>query len=786
MKGTKYGVSAHAPRPIAPRLCKLKYTSRERILNSATFTSELCGSQSNEVVVFASAGLREGKGQPVHGALQKVVVSLAGSMTKARAGSFAAMAALCVSVKIAAAQERPSVSEVRQPVTMSPINAQGELVEYSANFFNQYHPRTALDMVEQLPGFQINDGGGSRGFAAAAGNVLINSRRPSSKQRSVSDILDRIPVSQVAYIELIRGQVRDINLGGFSVVANVVLGDVASAVTQWELLTEKNVDLGPLTIEGSMSLSDEWSGIEYNAGFTAAMWARGERSTERVLDAEGIVTEERFDDSATEGPRGSVYLNGSTLLGDTLLGFNARVEVQRDEELTTSHRIPQAFDGPPRTELFSREEDEVDIEVGTDLERQLRENLSGRAIFLYTREGVDTASAQRVLDAADRQSLMRGADSSSAATEGIARLELDWSGLPDHTVQASLEGAYNALDSELEVIRDTGAGPVPVPVPVANTRIEETRWNLLIEDTWTLGRFDLSYGLGAEYSTITQTGDASRERSFSFLKPQTALTFAPTDERQMRLRIVREVGQLDFDDFASATEFEDDDFALGNPDLRPESTWIAELSHTRRFDGNVIRLTAFHHWISDTVDLLPLTPTIEVPGNIGNSRRWGLEVGATFALDGLGLSGAMLDIEARWQDSVVEDPVTGNDRVLSGERGRGGDGEGEYDIALTYRQDFERARVAWGWELRERAERLRFKVDELDVHYDATDLNAFIETTRWFGLRFRLEARLLRTDGWRDRTIFSGKRRQSPVAYREITDPIISGTRIALSLSGTF
>lgn len=90
--------------------------------------------------------------------------------------------------------------------------------------------------------------------------------------------------------------------------------------------------------------------------------------------------------------------------------------------------------------------------------------------------------------------------------------------------------------------------------------------------------------------------------------------------RQTQLRVEREVSQLNFNDFVSSAVFEDDDVALGNPDLRPDSTWITELSHERRLGSvGVVKLTAFHHWIEGVVDLLPLASTFEAPGNI---ERW--------------------------------------------------------------------------------------------------------------------------------------------------------------------
>ena len=46
---------------------------------------------------------------------------------------------------------------------------------------------------------------------------------------------------------------------------------------------------------------------------------------------------------------------------------------------------------------------------------------------------------------------------------------------PAHTVEFGAEGAFNFLDSALDVEVDAGAGRFPAPIPVANTRVEETR-----------------------------------------------------------------------------------------------------------------------------------------------------------------------------------------------------------------------------------------------------------------------------------------------------------------------
>ncbi len=675
--------------------------------------------------------------------------------------------------------------------TESLQDRQRQVVEFHPEFFDRYRPLTALDMVRQLPGFEINDGSGDRGFGSVVGNILINDRRPSAKQDTPSDILDRIPASIVKRIDLIRSQVRGIDLQGQPIVASIMLRDDVPAASRWKVSVRKNLSISALTPSASISRSDLWRGIEYNAGLEFRLPTFGDPGTVDVLDANGSTTELRFEDRRGSRQQASGNLNGSVWLDETLFRFNAAVGFNNLDEQLVSRREPQAPGSDPRTEVFADTADILQIEIGTDFEREFSADLVAKAIVLHIREEEEALSSQRSVDDAGDQTRFRLAESDSVKTESIIRLELDWARLPNHTVQINLEGAFNVLDNTFSLIEDNGAGPMPVPVPGANARVEEIRWDFLLLETWSGGRFILDYGLGAEHSTITQSGDVNQERSFFFLKPRAVLTHSPGQGKLTRLRIEREVSQLDFKDFVSATVFQDDDLALGNPDLRPETTWVAEASHERRFgELGVVKLTAFHHWISDVEDLLPLTPMFEAPGNIGDGRRWGVVLESTVPLDSLGLTGAQLEFKARWQDSTVVDPVTLEARVLSGEPGTSRplpfQGENEYAFTLDFRQDFKAARVAWGWDLRTRAERPLFKVDELDVHDEEEELNVFIETTRWFGLKIRLHGQnLLNMSRLRDRIGFVGQRGLSSVDFRELHDST-DGRRIVFSLSGAF
>ena len=79
----------------------------------------------------------------------------------------------------AAAQEAPSLP--------------GDIQVFEPSFFARYNPTTAQDMVNQVPGFSIQEGDAVRGFGGSAGNILINGNRPSTKN-SLTALLGRIGV----------------------------------------------------------------------------------------------------------------------------------------------------------------------------------------------------------------------------------------------------------------------------------------------------------------------------------------------------------------------------------------------------------------------------------------------------------------------------------------------------------------------------------------------------------------------------------------------------------------
>ena len=155
---------------------------------------------------------------------------------------------------------------------------------YDAAFFSQFAPRTALDIARRVPGFNLDLGDADiRGFAAAAGNVVINGARPSSKAESLETTLQRIPAQRVARVEVGPGDLYGADYSSKSQVLNIILsaaggmdGNVTGSV--------RHLYTGKLVPDGSVSalIRRGASSINLSAGFANSL--SDEEGTDKLVD----------------------------------------------------------------------------------------------------------------------------------------------------------------------------------------------------------------------------------------------------------------------------------------------------------------------------------------------------------------------------------------------------------------------------------------------------------------------------------------------------------------------
>ena len=554
---------------------------------------------------------------------------------------------------------------------------QGILI-FTPDFFADQNPNTALDMVQRVPGFSVSDGDGGRGFEGAVGNILINGARPASKNDSGSSVLSRTLVAQVQRIELIRGGAPGIDMQGYSVVVNVILKNESSRQT----VINANAtffDGGTDVYGGSYQFTardgDRTWGFTLSDGIGMSDSNGIGPATRRAADGTLLRQEDFYNDA---------YGGGSGIRGNyaaPLLG--GKVDLTARYGVNDFHSFEQLTGtGTFRESRFDN--DGTSGEFGAVYTRPLGARLSMETRFIHEFSDFDSVSTYNA-DMGGGPEPEQRFQSTGEASETIARSLVRFERSEALTFEGGGEIAYNRLDTE----QAFSVGGTPVVLPSASVVVEETRGELFGKSTWRVSpTLSLESGLRLESSTISQSGDTENEKSFFFAKPRVQLSWTPMADTQVRARFEREVGQLDFGDFAASAELDSQNVLGGNADLEPEDRWISEVTFERRFWGDgIVSIGLRHDEIGNVIDRIPLAGGLSAVGNIGDGTLDQLSVNIIIPTDKAGISGGQFRFRNDWNSTEVTDPTTGEKRPISGVRAR--------QPVISFAQDITTWRVNW-------------------------------------------------------------------------------------------
>src|SRR5215210_3964858 len=113
----------------------------------------------------------------------------------------ALLAPLPAAAQTAAPPADPAVSPPPVPTTVA--TPAGSKRVFTPADFARFAPKTAYDMLVQVPGFTIRSADQERGLGQASENVLINGQRSANKSGGAIDDLRKIGVANVDRIEIV-------------------------------------------------------------------------------------------------------------------------------------------------------------------------------------------------------------------------------------------------------------------------------------------------------------------------------------------------------------------------------------------------------------------------------------------------------------------------------------------------------------------------------------------------------------------------------------------------------
>ncbi len=541
----------------------------------------------------------------------------------------------------------------------APAPAEAGTTDYQRAYFEAAHPASARDMLDRIPGFTFDGGSSVRGFEDAAGNVLVNGQRPVAKTDSLDAILRRIPTSSVDHIEIIHGGASGVDMQGRSVLANIVLRKEAPASLQASMsllaLPDKGLSAPQVRLVASGRQGDrKWDFSLLGGSYIDSTYGDGPT---RITDAKGQTLQTGLSQSTAMGRNYQATGGYELSVGGGQLRLNGLLQRSPyDDDITRRTLTPKSA---LEREHVSNDADSS--EFGARFTRDLGPTMALELVALS--RGKDTRFGDVVRSPSSTIDFAQNSRTGEDIVRGVVRQKTGKA----MTWEVGAEGALNTLHNRL-AYSENGQS---ITLPSANVTVTERRYEAFAKARWTINRqWTLETDLRQELSQIASKGDTVLSKSLSYTKPRLALKWAYAKGNEVRLRVEREVGQLNFTDFTASSALKNGVVTAGNPDLDPEAGWASELVLEHRIlkDGAVV-LTGKHVEMSDVIDRAPiLTPTgaIDSPANIGSGTRDELVLNATLPLASLGARGLQVQANGTWRRSRVTDPTTHRTRSISG------------------------------------------------------------------------------------------------------------------------
>ena len=583
-------------------------------------------------------------------------------------------------------------------------------VIYTADYFSQYNPVTASDMLDRIPGVSLRGGGpgsdrGDRGLGTG-GNLLINGQRIAGKGNSARDQLDRTTAAEVERIEIIRDTSGALNVRGASEVINVILlASQSRSSTTVELVNRLNHD-NTLETGGSVAWSQQVGNFQALVNLEARPNYENRDNREVRLGPNNELVGTLFETNIRDQQENTLSSNMSYSLGDHRMQLNALIR-----EGDHPHPVRRDFVDFTDAGLVNRieEEDvnkeESNWEVGGDYEFSFDDGSRLSVLFVANNEIRNNVRERYSANPAE-EGLSKNLfiDSRQERQEFIIQGNYNFSITETQSLRVGIESADTQLDSSLLIGSSSGSEPASASVgglshllSVSNpgTKVQEIRYEGFAFHNWTLSdRSSLESSLVYENSEISQTGVVNKTRDFQFWRPSFDYRFNITENFRFRGTVKRSVSQLSFSSFAATTNEEDRDLnaLAGNPELEPQTSWDYEgqLEYRLPNDGGVISSNISYSDIDNYIGRINATidpnEPLSATGNVAPAKRWAMFNRASIRLNSLSLPNAILGVTLGLFDSEIIDPFLKTKQRIGG-RGFAG---------LNFRHDITSLGLSYG------------------------------------------------------------------------------------------
>jgi outer membrane receptor for ferrienterochelin and colicins len=704
----------------------------------------------------------------------------------------------------------PAAAE--SPASAKPADVDGTQT-YDSAFFAQSNVQNAEDMLRRLPGVPaILDAAGqvgtqqARGLGSGGDQILIDGKRLASKNQ-ILPTLRRITATSVARIELIRGTSSKIDVQSEGLIVNIVLKEGAGSNQisgNWEL-NYRFDNMGWDGIDGLVSVSGNLGDLAYVFGAERNLWTPlgtapsggfgdyTKRTREEIYYyPDGAVQELRPQSWFRHHDKQIFTTNLTYSFGDgSQLRFNGRYQPHTIDETATTpftRFAPGGAISSQGTEIQNNRQRLRTVDLGAEYQRKIGAG-SFSLIALHTRVHTQANNFRnQTLSTGAFTEISKSANDQRTG-EDVLRATYSFPVSNGHSLTFGLEGSRNTIVQNLSVFFDFDRDGrlEPVANPIALAKVSELRGEAFITHNWQIDpKLSLESTINVETSRITTNYPLIPARTYTFPKPRIDLRYNVSKLDRLRFKFERTISQLEFNNFIPIYNIVDQRIDAGNPEIKPQQTWVFELGGEHRLPGDngSIELKGFARLINGQIERGPfgIAPSglpFSAPVNIDNARNIGAEFKWGIRLAALGLREVQFNGRYLRQFTHLRDPFNGMDRTIKDPWGT------EFNVGL--RHDLTRLGLSYGANYVDTVGyQITSDIRNLDYYSRGERFDVFVEKALPYRLSVRIEAwNLAGSPEYKRRTLYTISQANGTVlrteAYQETRD-----RRFAIRLRGQF
>ena len=585
------------------------------------------------------------------------------------------------------------------------LSQENNKIIYDQAYFQKFNITNAADAIKRIPGvedltqnqrqsFDPTQSSNKRGFGSYGTQILINGERQSSKSTNIIKTLERIRSESIIRIEVIRGSEAGLDVRSEGVVVNIITDNSSSLSSGTWNAALRTLTSGDSIWSGAASWSTKIKNTDLVIGYEKTAFMNSRLYDEVHVAGDSSIYQYRKRETVEFESKNRISFDLNSRLSDkdiirinTLIWFDgSEAEPQNQFYYLASDTNRESIS---KLINWDRKESNDGWEFGGDWEHNFANGSSFKLRTVFTDKNEEQSDISNLTLGSNNPYESSREINDRSENERIIRASFN-SKLGKGMLEYGFESAFNKLERDFNLVYLDSNG-IQTDSGLINTKgkVEEDRYEGFISYN-----FPLSNSLGAEFamnyewSEISQSGDVSLSREFQYWKPRLDFKLDYKTNRQVRLRIERNVGQINFDDFISSYDEFEERVRAGNPDLRPSTAWEIELEHEWRLpkDGGVITLSGFASEIDGPVERVPISGYAGI-GNLGTGERTQAKLNGSIRINEI-LPGGVVRFMGYLQSTEVTDPVTNLKRDLAWFK--------RWEYLIGIRQDIPGGIYSWG------------------------------------------------------------------------------------------